>query len=129
MKASYKLFGNVWDRQKIPEKCPIVQSVEQDVKGTPIKLSVLIAEENPRIEPLNENMLMDIDFIPRTSSAVVWDFYIKRLLQIIEHYQTKIVCSNLSDCGRLNVAIENFYKRKTPERLLAQSDGALQMIC
>ena len=130
IKSSYKLFGSAWDRQPIPEKCPVVKLSERNIDGPFLKLSEQMVEKKHEKDVLNENMFLIVDFIPRTKSTVIWDFYLKRLLQIAEYYQTKTMFYSDSDyIDQLNERLKNFYKRKAPKRSLAQSVGASQMIC
>lgn len=130
MKNSYKLYGCAWDRLMIPRQCPAVKLVELNRDAVFCKLSEVMNEERPSRGHVNENLILDVDFIPKTKSDVIWDFYLRRLLQIIEFYQAKPVCyCNADYVDILNEKMKDFYKRKTPERLLAQSVGAFQMIC
>ena len=130
MKTSYKLYGSAWDRQPIPTKCPVIKTTEYFSEGTVLKLSELMNEENPQMVATEEKVFLNIDFIPKTNSTVTWDFYLKRLLQIAECYKAELVsCLDLEQSSKLNKSLMDFYKRKTPERSLAQSVGAFQMIC
>lgn len=130
MKNSYKLYGSAWDRLMIPRQCPVVKIMEFNRDVVFFKLSELMNEEIPSRAHDDENLILDIDFIPKTKSDVIWDFYLKRMLQIIEFYQAKPACyCNTDYVDILNEKMKEFYKRKTPERLLAQSVGAFQKIC
>ncbi len=130
MKSSYKLHGSVWDRRKVPRQCPVVTLIDKNSADVFLKLSEQINKETLEVVAFNMNWILEIDFVPNTKSIVVWDLYLIRVLQIIEFYQVKVVyCSNVDYIDVLNKNLKAFYKRKTPERLLAQSVGVFQMIC
>jgi hypothetical protein len=80
--------------------------------------------ENSSFE--GKNVVLLLDYMPVNESAIVWDFYLKRLFQILEYYNVvTVTCDNQQQVSRLENAIDNYIKKKTPNRLLAQSNGVL----
>lgn len=130
MKSSYKLYGSIWDRLPIPEQCPVVNTDKCNGDGITIKLSEQFVKDNLATNRLNNLIILNVDFVLKTNSVVIWNFYLKRMLQVVEYYQISIVyCSDTNYVDRLNKKLRDYYKRKTPKRLLAQSVGVFRMIC
>lgn len=133
MKSSYKFYGVFWDNKTIPNKAVNISEWKDDLrKDDGIVLSEVLKSESPKEYSdcgENKNYIL-IDFVPTTESNVILRFYARRLLQIIEYYQVdEIYCKGKEISERLQEVIDYFYKEKTPNKLLAQSDGAFQMIC
>lgn len=131
MKSTYKLYGTFWDQMEISETVHYVEDIELIPLGKMIiKLSdVMSDEECDVLETDAKEVSLIVDFIPANDSVVIWDFYLKRMLQIAEYYHSEIACLNSEYAIHINNALRDFYKRKTPQRLLAQSDGVSQVIC
>ncbi|MDC7301113.1 hypothetical protein [Agathobacter ruminis] len=131
MKLSYKLFGVFWDQKEIPKECPYVELVEDILSNWHvISLSkILEQEEVEEIKESAKTIVLLIDYLPMEKNTIVMDFFLKRLLQMTEYYHARMVCTDSEKTCRLNLLISNYYKRKTPERSLAQSVGVFQTIC
>lgn len=127
MKKSYKLYGAFWDGKTLPDMQPVICIEDQEMTELrKLKLSTVLKNENPeKIDAGIEQVGLIIDFIPMNSSSVVWDFYIRRLLQISRYLNAKLICLNKDYESRVNQKLVEFLqKEKAPQRLLAQSDGA-----
>lgn len=136
MKKSYKLYGAFWDRLDVPDICPrLIKSHHGDNKFEIISLSEILKSSADSFENGNNNgkaIVINIDYFPKNSYVFANNFFIKRVLQIISFYSASInlyVCEDNDINKRVQTAFEDFYKRKTPERLLAQPIGVSQMIC
>lgn len=129
MKTSYKLYGTFWDNKDISSKKIIINSFEEQANSEScLILSEALSNEQP-IEKSGfegKSVVLLLDYMPVNESSIVWDFYLRRLLQIVAYYNVEIInCKNQQQGTRLEKAIENYYKKRTPNRLLAQSNGVL----
>ena len=129
MKSSYKFYGVFWDNKPIPDKKVKIIEWKGDLhKEEGMVLSEILKSESPKEfwSSGEKQKYIMIDFVPSTKSSVIFRFYARRLLQIVEYYQLDEIYCKRDDKIE---AIDDFYKEKTPNKLLAQSDGAFQMIC
>lgn len=115
MKSSYKLYGAFWDQRKISAGCPLVLSSEETempMQAAILKLSDVMKKEERKEISERENIYLDIDFIPANKSAVVWRFYVKRLVQIAEYYRAELFSQNPKIKMEVNAALRDFYEKK-----------------
>ncbi len=129
MKTSYKLYGTFWDNKDVSSKKLMINSSREQVNAESwLILSEVLSNEHP-IENSSfegKDVVLLLDYMPGNESAIVWDFYLKRLFQILEYYNVvTVTCDNQQQVSRLENAIDNYIKKKTPNRLLAQSNGVL----
>ena len=129
MKTSYKLYGTFWDNRGISGKIKKIQCIgEQTSTENTLIFTEILANEQPEDHSglVGESVALLLDYMPENESTIVWEFYLKRLLQIVEYYNVEtIICKEQQRVVQLEDAIENYYKKKTPNRLLAQSNGVL----
>lgn len=133
MKSSYKLYGLCWDHVFVSNKKLLVSTIEKGKKNVEVYvLSKVLSSSDYGInnaKTLSKGKLL-VDYMPKNESITVWDFFLKRVLQISEILNVKeLSCEDEEQMVRLTKALESFYKRKTPNRLLAQPNGVFQMIC
>ena len=129
MKTSYKLYGTFWDNKDVLSKKLMINiSGEHASSESCLTLSEVLSNEQP-IESVSfegKSVVLLLDYMPANESVIVWDFYLKRLLQIVEYYKVETInCKDQRQASRLRNAIDNYIKKKTPNRLLAQSNGVL----
>ena len=131
MKSSYKLYGDFWDGKPNQAYGLNVCLRNDRYEQTKLLLSEILKENDTSCLEKNktEDLIVLIDYIPSEGKHIVDDFYICRLLQIVHYYNAEIQCEDFEAVARISSLINDYYKRKTPSRLLAQSDGVLQMIC
>ena len=127
MKSSYLLYGIIWDGLPVPSVAPQIEMSAGDGKNASI--SSLLMMNNEKANPDEQIKSILIDYCPNTNSISVWDFYIRRLLQILKYYNAKLKCDKIDRKELRESKIEDYYKRKTPNRLLAQPNGVSQEIC
>ncbi|WP_027206385.1 hypothetical protein [Butyrivibrio fibrisolvens] len=131
MKSSYKIYGTFWNQKDIIYKDYQMQIMNENLQTEDnITISEILSTEHPEtINRLNHTKLL-LDYIPNNEAEIVWDFYIKRLLQMANYYNVEvIICEDEQQLEKVKTAITNYCKKRTPKRLLAQSNGVLQMIC
>ena len=129
MKTSYKLYGTFWDNKDVSSKKLMINiSGEHANSESCLSLSEVLSNEQPIEQScvVGESVVLLLDYMPVNESAIVWDFFLKRLLQIVEYYNVEAInCIDQQQVSRLEYAIDNYLKKKTPNRLLAQSNGVL----
>ncbi len=129
MKTSYKLYGTFWDNRDFSGKMKKIQCIgEQTSAENTLIFTEILADEQPEDHSgfTGESVALLLDYMPENESIIVWEFYLKRLLQIVEYYNVEnIICKDQQQVVQLESAIEHYYKKKTPDRLLAQSNGVL----
>lgn len=113
MKRSYKLIGLFWDGKSIPENKPSISF--QDHIGVPdstIRLSEVLLLQDGEMADFSgsdfESLL--IDWMPDVKYPPIWNFYIKRLLQIADYLGAKLVCDKEEYILKINDFISYFYK-------------------
>ncbi|WP_022750576.1 hypothetical protein [Lachnobacterium bovis] len=129
MKTSYKLYGTFWDNKDVSSKKLMINILGEHASSEScLTLSEVLGNEQP-IESVSfegKSVVLLLDYMPANESVIVWDFYLKRLLQIVEYYKVETInCKDQGQASRLRNAIDNYIKKKTPNRLLAQSNGVL----
>ena len=130
MKRTYKLYGTVWDNKPITYGIKLkLQTDLQIIECISLK-EVLKCEKLLERKYTGEATELLLDYIPDTDSHLVWDYYLKRVLQIANYYEVKsFICETKEGIDRMEMLLTDYYKRKAPNKLLAQSDGANQVIC
>ncbi|WP_026652476.1 hypothetical protein [Butyrivibrio proteoclasticus] len=129
MKTSYKLYGTFWDNKDVSSKKLMINIPGEHASSEScLTLSEVLGNEQP-IESVSfegKSVVLLLDYMPANESVIVWNFYLKRLLQIVEYYKVETInCKDQRQASRLRNAIDNYIKKKTPNRLLAQSNGVL----
>lgn len=133
MKSSYKLYGTFWDNKPSSDKSIVVINSDKETVDNRINISDVFKSEN--IEAFNfeidKQMELFLDYVPSEKSAVVWKYYMRRVMQIAEYYKISHICCKEQDYNKVIEMLQQNEKtkRKTPQRLLAQSDDVFQMIC
>ena len=129
MKPSYKLYGTFWDNKSVSSKNYEIQCYSEKLRSEcSLILSEVLSTEQPIEISSFEGKRVDLllDYMPENKATIVWDFYLTRLLQIIEYYNIEvIICNDQKQASLLEKAIDDYYKKKTPNGLLAQSNGVL----
>lgn len=132
MKSSYKLYGSFWDGRLIPEMNLDVRCEKDKTYENIIKISNVLSAECPEQYQCIEGkpIVLQLDYFPSGKSSVFVEFFVKRVIQIADYYNAEIVeCNNQDDVDVIKNIIDDLTKRKTPDKLLAQSYGVFQMIC
>lgn len=116
MKSSYKLYGTFWDKKAVSNKRPEIQCINNIIPSETIVLSEVLNNEQP-LEINNADghiHKLYVDFVPANDATIVWNFYLKRLLQIMNYYNVNILnCSEPQQTTRLENAIKNYQKENT----------------
>lgn len=116
MKKSYKLYGSFWDGRSMPDETVFAQCIETATDcQTSIKLSQVMKSEQPTV-PLTSGGVTNliVDYVPTTQSIIIWDFFLKRMLQIAEYYHASVTCTDEDYAARINDHLVRFYKRQAP---------------
>lgn len=132
MKSSYKLYGSFWDGRSLPRANIAVQCGTDKLNENIIELSKVLSVEQPEKYKIikKESTYLWVDYFPSKKSVVFMEFFVKRLLQIAEYYNVSMIaCNNQDEVDVIEKIYADFCKRKAPDKLLAQSHGAFQMIC
>ena len=132
MKSSYKLYGTFWDKRPIPERALSICCKFNEISENTIHLSEILENEAPVEYQFLDGKPIELllDYFPSVTSSVIVEFFVKRILQIADYYDVTIVrCNSQNEVDIIERIIADFDKRKTPDKLLAQSYGAFQMIC
>jgi hypothetical protein len=113
MKSTYKLFGAFWDGKPIPNSPPNVESIGLAHESAIPITAILRMDDESKIEEIRQSVVeIEIDYFPNCSSALIEDFFLRRLLQITEFFDARIVCKETN--VRINVSrlIKKLYKKK-----------------
>lgn len=138
MKSSYKIFGLLWDGSDIPKVPPVVKGESLiDSKKDRISLSFMLVLEDPNLLQKSikgKDIILDFDYIPDFKAECIQEYYVKRILQIVQYIVmnssgAECICNDNTLRKKINSMIADYYKEKAPNGLLAQSNGAFQMIC
>jgi len=110
MQNTYKLVGVLWDNMPISNDGLDIRYTENTNNMVPI--SELM--NNPHLDDIiNSDMeiIAFLDFFPKKEYKTIWNFYIKRMLQVVKYYDIKkIYCNNLSKINIINVYLKKHKK-------------------
>lgn len=132
MKKSYKLIGKFWDRREIYQgeiKVMLKDDVEPDNLFAVTKIMGTEYPEKMKGE-IEGGQILFLDYLPSAKSNIINCYFFKRVLQISEYYHVSaICCEEERQVSLVKQKLIDVSERKTPNQLLAQLDGVLQMIC
>lgn len=120
------MYGIFWDRRPIPKSGISICCKFDEILENKIYLSKILANETPvEYQFLDGNpIVLILDYFPSNSSSVIVEFFVKRVLQITNYYDVTILkCNCQSEVAIIERVMTDFEKRKTPDKLLAQSYG------
>lgn len=116
MKSSYKMYGSFWNRQFISEKDISVCCKFNTALENTICLSKILQNEEPIVFYFLDEVpvALLIDYFPSSTSIVVVEFFVKRILQIADYYNANVlICDNQNEANTIERMISEIKKKNT----------------
>ena len=113
MKSSYLLYGLFWDGRPTPKTVPEILRSDNMTEMTVLSLKERFEDNTPsQIQDYTSEIAIMVDYFPLNDKRSVVDFYLIRLLQIVEFYNAKICCDDKTKMEFLVQWVSDYYKKK-----------------